>query len=300
MRQVKRSPPQVSERLHSRSAAEGGDVAAIDALCAHAAQRGDRWRGTQRGGQGGWAEPSPFQHRRPTVRSTSLISPPEGVPNGSAEERAGSAATRGVDARESRGLTVGGTGWLSAYARSLRETSPAEDDDAHPPGGEFAGIRGEFTRDGGEFSAYSCPGAAVLATRPAASARRTSEEATGVASVAEAALTVLMTGELPVSGMSAKVGSAPPDPLQDLRSESLIVLWHCPTLYTSASYGTWISPRNLYIAHGACSWQSWVFTTLGTPRFGCLCPSCTVQHTLKMPLVFFTFSRVLRLTGVYT
>eukprot|EP00976_Prorocentrum_cordatum_P105978 1194365-Prorocentrum_minimum.AAC.2 len=29
-----------------------------------------------------------------------------------------------------------------------------------------------------------------------------------------------------------------------------------------------------------------------------LCPSCTVQHTLKIPLVFFTFSPVLRLTGV--
>eukprot|EP00976_Prorocentrum_cordatum_P085308 1186027-Prorocentrum_minimum.AAC.1 len=35
-----------------------------------------------------------------------------------------------------------------------------------------------------------------------------------------------------------------------------------------------------------------------TPH-GILCPSCTVvQHTLKMALVFFTISRVLRLTGV--
>eukprot|EP00959_Pyramimonas_sp_CCMP1952_P365095 7645126-Pyramimonas_sp.AAC.1 len=31
-------------------------------------------------------------------------------------------------------------------------------------------------------------------------------------------------------------------------------------LYTPC--GTWISPRNRYVAHGACSWESWVFTTL--------------------------------------
>eukprot|EP00976_Prorocentrum_cordatum_P053049 1070287-Prorocentrum_minimum.AAC.1 len=35
-----------------------------------------------------------------------------------------------------------------------------------------------------------------------------------------------------------------------------------------------------------------------TPSSPHLCPSCTVQHTLKMPLVFFILSRVLRLTGV--
>eukprot|EP00976_Prorocentrum_cordatum_P111449 1195368-Prorocentrum_minimum.AAC.3 len=28
------------------------------------------------------------------------------------------------------------------------------------------------------------------------------------------------------------------------------------------SCGTWISPRNQYVAHGACSWESWMFTTL--------------------------------------
>ena len=39
---------------------------------------------------------------------------------------------------------------------------------------------------------------------------------------------------------------------------------------------------------------------VGNYRFGRLCPSCTVQHTLKRPLVFFTFSRVPRLTGIYT
>eukprot|EP00959_Pyramimonas_sp_CCMP1952_P342699 7179546-Pyramimonas_sp.AAC.2 len=65
-------------------------------------------------------------------------------------------------------------------------------------------------------------------------------------------------------------------------------------MYTGASCGTLISPRNHYVAYGACSWESWAFTTLGTPRFGRLCPSRTVQHTLKMPLVFFTLRRVLR------
>eukprot|EP00976_Prorocentrum_cordatum_P027844 565190-Prorocentrum_minimum.AAC.1 len=30
-----------------------------------------------------------------------------------------------------------------------------------------------------------------------------------------------------------------------------------PTLYTGASCGTWISPRNQYVAHGACSLESW-------------------------------------------
>eukprot|EP00976_Prorocentrum_cordatum_P010440 208672-Prorocentrum_minimum.AAC.2 len=44
----------------------------------------------------------------------------------------------------------------------------------------------------------------------------------------------------------------------------------------------WISPRTPYVAHGACSWESWVFTTLVTPRCGRLFPSCTVQHTLKI------------------
>eukprot|EP00959_Pyramimonas_sp_CCMP1952_P033042 693078-Pyramimonas_sp.AAC.1 len=38
--------------------------------------------------------------------------------------------------------------------------------------------------------------------------------------------------------------------------------------------------------------------TLGTSAFGRLRPSCTVQHTLKMPPVFLTFSRLLRLKGV--
>eukprot|EP00959_Pyramimonas_sp_CCMP1952_P442163 9256451-Pyramimonas_sp.AAC.1 len=71
-------------------------------------------------------------------------------------------------------------------------------------------------------------------------------------------------------------------------------------MHSSASYGTWVSPRNQYVANGACSWEPWVFATLGTPRFGRLCPSCTVQHTLKMPLIFSSFSRVPRLMGVYT
>eukprot|EP00959_Pyramimonas_sp_CCMP1952_P030605 641540-Pyramimonas_sp.AAC.1 len=69
-------------------------------------------------------------------------------------------------------------------------------------------------------------------------------------------------------------------------------------MYTGASCGTWISPSNQHVVHGACSWESWVFTSLVTPRLGRLCPSRTVQRTLKTPLVFFTFSRVLRLTGV--
>eukprot|EP00976_Prorocentrum_cordatum_P107644 1194677-Prorocentrum_minimum.AAC.5 len=66
-------------------------------------------------------------------------------------------------------------------------------------------------------------------------------------------------------------------------------------MYTGALCGTWISPRKQYVAHGACSWESWKFTTLVTRL---LCPSRTVQHTMKMPAVFFTISRVLRLTGV--
>eukprot|EP00959_Pyramimonas_sp_CCMP1952_P189921 3973316-Pyramimonas_sp.AAC.1 len=33
-------------------------------------------------------------------------------------------------------------------------------------------------------------------------------------------------------------------------------------MYTGASYGTWISPKNQYVAHGARSWESWVSTTL--------------------------------------
>eukprot|EP00959_Pyramimonas_sp_CCMP1952_P323639 6773092-Pyramimonas_sp.AAC.1 len=37
------------------------------------------------------------------------------------------------------------------------------------------------------------------------------------------------------------------------------------------------------------SLDPWVFATLVT-RFGPLCPSCTVQHTLRTPLVFFTLS----------
>eukprot|EP00959_Pyramimonas_sp_CCMP1952_P131786 2755399-Pyramimonas_sp.AAC.1 len=35
-------------------------------------------------------------------------------------------------------------------------------------------------------------------------------------------------------------------------------------MYTGASCGTWISPRNQYVSHAACSWESWVFTTLVT------------------------------------
>eukprot|EP00959_Pyramimonas_sp_CCMP1952_P040525 847434-Pyramimonas_sp.AAC.1 len=35
------------------------------------------------------------------------------------------------------------------------------------------------------------------------------------------------------------------------------------TLYTGASYGTWICPRNPYVAHGACSWEFRVLATLG-------------------------------------
>eukprot|EP00976_Prorocentrum_cordatum_P106900 1194544-Prorocentrum_minimum.AAC.5 len=31
-------------------------------------------------------------------------------------------------------------------------------------------------------------------------------------------------------------------------------------MYTGASCGTWISPRNQYVAHGAHSWEFWMFT----------------------------------------
>eukprot|EP00959_Pyramimonas_sp_CCMP1952_P441217 9236845-Pyramimonas_sp.AAC.1 len=54
-------------------------------------------------------------------------------------------------------------------------------------------------------------------------------------------------------------GCAPSSgPPQDPRS---------PTLYTGASYGTWVSPRNPYVANEACFWESWVFTKLVTPAF---------------------------------
>eukprot|EP00976_Prorocentrum_cordatum_P081183 1184281-Prorocentrum_minimum.AAC.2 len=35
-------------------------------------------------------------------------------------------------------------------------------------------------------------------------------------------------------------------------------------MYTGASCGNWISPRNQYVAHGAYSWEFWMFTTLVT------------------------------------
>eukprot|EP00959_Pyramimonas_sp_CCMP1952_P382233 8009330-Pyramimonas_sp.AAC.1 len=38
-----------------------------------------------------------------------------------------------------------------------------------------------------------------------------------------------------------------------------------------------VSPRNQYVAHGACSWESWLFTTSVTPAF------CTF-----VPLVYCT------------
>eukprot|EP00976_Prorocentrum_cordatum_P101239 1192549-Prorocentrum_minimum.AAC.2 len=62
-----------------------------------------------------------------------------------------------------------------------------------------------------------------------------------------------------------------------------------------------MSPRNPYAAHGACSWESRVFATSVTPRFGRLCPSVSdVQHAFEMPLVFFAFSRVPRLARLTT
>eukprot|EP00976_Prorocentrum_cordatum_P101293 1192574-Prorocentrum_minimum.AAC.1 len=43
-------------------------------------------------------------------------------------------------------------------------------------------------------------------------------------------------------------------------------------MYTGASCGTWISPRKQYVAHGACSWESWMFTTSVTPAFWTFVP----------------------------
>eukprot|EP00976_Prorocentrum_cordatum_P090463 1188140-Prorocentrum_minimum.AAC.2 len=43
-------------------------------------------------------------------------------------------------------------------------------------------------------------------------------------------------------------------------------------MYTGASCGTWIRPRNQYVAHGACSWEFQTFTTLGTPAFWTFVP----------------------------
>eukprot|EP00959_Pyramimonas_sp_CCMP1952_P128859 2694849-Pyramimonas_sp.AAC.2 len=40
-------------------------------------------------------------------------------------------------------------------------------------------------------------------------------------------------------------------------------------MYTGAPYGTLKSPRNQYVAHGACSLESWMFTTLsGSEAYG--------------------------------
>eukprot|EP00976_Prorocentrum_cordatum_P030654 623826-Prorocentrum_minimum.AAC.1 len=50
--------------------------------------------------------------------------------------------------------------------------------------------------------------------------------------------------EMPVT-VTVAVSSPPPHPL-----------------LTRSMCGTWISPRNQYVAHGACSWEFWMFTTL--------------------------------------
>eukprot|EP00976_Prorocentrum_cordatum_P108559 1194866-Prorocentrum_minimum.AAC.7 len=40
-------------------------------------------------------------------------------------------------------------------------------------------------------------------------------------------------------------------------------------MYAGASCGNWIRPRNQCVAHGACSWESWMFTTLsGSEAYG--------------------------------
>eukprot|EP00976_Prorocentrum_cordatum_P009417 187775-Prorocentrum_minimum.AAC.1 len=51
-------------------------------------------------------------------------------------------------------------------------------------------------------------------------------------------------------------------------------------MYTGASYGTWIRPRNPHVAHGARPWESRVFTTSITPAFWTCVPlvHCTT-HT---------------------
>eukprot|EP00959_Pyramimonas_sp_CCMP1952_P037108 776446-Pyramimonas_sp.AAC.1 len=45
-----------------------------------------------------------------------------------------------------------------------------------------------------------------------------------------------------------------------------------PAVYDGALYGTWVSPRNPCVAHGARSWESWVFATLVTPAFWTFVP----------------------------
>eukprot|EP00976_Prorocentrum_cordatum_P056794 1145495-Prorocentrum_minimum.AAC.1 len=54
-------------------------------------------------------------------------------------------------------------------------------------------------------------------------------------------------------------------------------------MYTGASCGTWISPRNPYVAHGARSRESWMFTTSVTPAFWTFVPLtyCTTHFQMK-------------------
>eukprot|EP00976_Prorocentrum_cordatum_P036873 750237-Prorocentrum_minimum.AAC.1 len=56
-------------------------------------------------------------------------------------------------------------------------------------------------------------------------------------------------------------------------------------MYTGASCGTWISPRNQYVAHGACPWESWIVTTLVTPAFWTFVPlMCCTTHPEDVPV----------------
>eukprot|EP00976_Prorocentrum_cordatum_P064333 1177453-Prorocentrum_minimum.AAC.3 len=78
-----------------------------------------------------------------------------------------------------------------------------------------------------------------------------------------------------------------PDPHPDPHPDPL----HGP----GASYGTWISPRKQYVAHGACSWESWVLTTLVTPAFWTFVPliRCTTHLylcTTRRPLFYLSNS----------
>eukprot|EP00959_Pyramimonas_sp_CCMP1952_P155891 3260655-Pyramimonas_sp.AAC.1 len=53
-------------------------------------------------------------------------------------------------------------------------------------------------------------------------------------------------------------------------------------MYTGASCGTWISPRNPYVALGACSWESRAFTTMVTSVLD-VCAPHVLYNTPRLP-----------------
>eukprot|EP00959_Pyramimonas_sp_CCMP1952_P435210 9113020-Pyramimonas_sp.AAC.1 len=74
-----------------------------------------------------------------------------------------------------------------------------------------------------------------------------------------------LRGGLPAQALPQRPRQAPPEEGAEVQGCAfflfLLTLFAPPRMYTSASCGTWISPRKQYVAHGARSWESWVFTT---------------------------------------